>query len=215
MTKLKILTNLTDFEADLNKIGWLGEKVAVLKKEFSNANNEGQAPTFKSLIFEFLILQFWNFLELRKFIKRDLSQLSDPKLQKVDEYLKPFWEHIEKYESALIELRNNYITHFQEGRKFKKMIENILIDTGFPTTVGDIEFMAGCIIIYKKYMITIFKNEYARAKKKYQAKRGIYPQQGVIKSESVNKLLKVKILEVNKELAKDGITYPEFTSNKS
>ena len=140
---------------------------------------------FRAVIRENIVIQFYNFIQIRN----DL--IEDPKIKIVDELIKLCWEPITKFQEPITQLRHNYLAHIQEdNRRFKKPINEIIDEYQFPTKFGEILFMTGCILIYCDVIRINFEKEWICAVKKHDVMNPAPLPYGIVKIANVSTKLK-------------------------
>ena len=204
------MISLTRFESNLMRLGWIGDRLAIIYEQFPNIKQPIQNYNFKSTTTEYAIIQLWNFIKIRESLLKDFKDNGQPLL---DKCLMPMWVPILEHKKAIKEIRHKYIAHLQETKKpFNPFIEEIIQTENFPNTVGDLRLMFGCGWGYQVLVKSVFKEEWKKASKKYTALRPIYLPHGVLKPQAVQKFLNKYTNEVIENLKKNGLPIPNAVS---
>jgi len=160
---------LTDFESNLLRLCIVWGRVMTIFKEYPNHMKKEKHELFVRHLFrEVTVEQLHNFIKIRN----DLLQ--NPEFKKLDDIIKVLIEPILEYEKPIKELRNNYVAHIQEeGRKFKVMMNDIIVKYSFPTSFSFYRYMTGLVFYYCGIVDRNFSKEWNKAMKKYNAKLGV------------------------------------------
>jgi len=160
---------LPEFEANLVRLMLVSYRFMAIHHEFPNQMKTGTDALFvRSLFREVAIEQLHNFIKIRS----DLIQ--NPKFKKLDDIIKEVVEPILQHKEPIAKLRNNYVAHIQEdGRNFKVMMDDIVLEYDLPTNWAYWSYLCGLAFIYYGMIENNFRNECNRAEKLYNAKSGI------------------------------------------
>jgi len=161
--------NLTNFESDLLRLCIVWARVMTIYKEYPNHMKTGMHEVMVRHLFREVTVE-----QLHNFIKIRTDLLQNPEFKKLDDIIKDLLEPILAYEKPIKELRHNYVAHIQEkGRKFKVMMNDIILTYNFPTTFSFYRYMAGLVFFYCGIVERNFSKEWNKAMKKYNAKLGV------------------------------------------
>ena len=135
---------LTDFESNLLRLCVVWGRVMTIFKEYPNHMKTGMHELLVRHLFrEVTVEQLHNFIKIRK----DLLQNAE--FKKLDDIIKVLIKPILEHEKPIKELRHNYVAHIQEdGRKFKVMMNDIILKYNLPTTFSFYRFMTGLVFYY-------------------------------------------------------------------
>ena len=197
---------LTEFEANLLRLLYVYYRFWGIYKEFPNHMKKGMNHLLvKQILRETAIVQLGNFLRIRN----DL--LKNSEFRKLDVFLKPLVEEIEKCRKPMKLIRDNYIAHVQDksNRRKKKpfeiMLQEICEQYQLPTTWAYWEFLCGCAWFYCGFVDVNFKKELDKAEKKHQALQGLpLTISSGYKMRDVRSKLKPLLKKVNDDLKKNG-----------
>jgi len=196
------MLTMTTFEANLMRLGWVGDRMAIMYKEYPNIDSDTIEYNYKSLATEYIISQLWNFIKIRESLLNDLKSLNK---EKIDQCLTDLWSPIFDNKIAIKKIRHNYVSHLQEVEKpFNPFIETIITDTEFPNNAGDILLFTWCVWSYKEFIKKIFKNEWSRAEKKFKVLKPITTQHGKLKQQDIPPIVNQRKQQVLRNLKKNG-----------
>ncbi|MCH7560766.1 MAG: hypothetical protein IIC67_05265 [Thaumarchaeota archaeon] len=159
---------LTDFESNIMRLLIVALRFQGIHHEFPNQMKPTKdALLVRGILREYAVIQLHNFMIIRK----DL--LKNPKFQKFDDAIKPLIQPILDHEIGIKQMRHNYIAHIQEkGRKFKVMMNDIVLKYNLPTDWATWNYFSGLAWFYFGLVDNNFKKEADKAEKKYNAKVG-------------------------------------------
>lgn len=120
---------------------------------------------------EYLILQLYSFIQIRKKLVHELIKIGNRQL---DKSLSPFWKKVLEHENAISELRNSYFAHIQEKTGIIIHIQEIVDKHQFPSGIGDLLLYASCVIHYVHYLYKNLPDETISSNKKYEAIAPVY-----------------------------------------
>lgn len=163
-------SKLTDFEADLLRLCIVWGRVMTIFQEYPNHMKKGDHELYVRHLFrEITVEQLHNFIKIRK----DL--VKNPKFKKLDDIIKVLIEPILEFEIPIAKMRNQYVAHIQEegGKKFKVMMNDIILKYKLPTTFSFYCYMSGLAYFYCGVVERNFTKEWDKAFKKYNAKLGV------------------------------------------
>ena len=160
---------LPEFEANLVRLMLVSYRLMAIHHEFPNQMKTGSDALFvRSLFREVAIEQLHNFIRIRSDLIQNL------KFKKLDDIIKEVVEPILQREEPIAELRHNYVAHIQEdGRNFKVMMNDIVLEYDLPTNWAYWSYLCGLAFIYYGMVENNFSNECNRAEKLYYAKSGV------------------------------------------
>ena len=113
----------------------------------------------KSVVRECAIIQLANFIDIRNSLIVDFKQSGKPEF---DQCLKPLFEPVLTYETAIKEMRNKFFAHVDSPAEFT--IESILAKYNYPTGFDDTLFLVGCAFSYCIEVNENFYSEFQRAR---------------------------------------------------
>lgn len=159
---------LPEFEANLVRLMLVSYRLMAIHHEFPNQMKTGNDALFvRSLFREVAIEQLHNFIRIRSDLIQNL------KFKKLDDIIKEVVEPILQREEPIAEIRHNYVAHIQEdGRNFKVMMNDIVLEYDLPTNWAYWSYLCGLAFIYYGMVENNFSDECNRAEKLYHAKSG-------------------------------------------
>lgn len=160
---------LPEFEANLVRLMLVSYRLMAIHHEFPNQMKTGNDALFvRSLFREVAIEQLHNFIRIRSDLIQNL------KFKKLDDIIKEVVEPILQREEPIAEIRHNYVAHIQEdGRNFKVMMNDIVLEYDLPTNWAYWSYLCGLAFIYYGMVENNFSDECNRAEKLYHAKSGV------------------------------------------
>ncbi|AFS82567.1 hypothetical protein [Candidatus Nitrosopumilus sediminis] len=194
---------LTDFESDLLRLSIVHNRFESIYLEYPNHMVEGRKALFlKHLFREIVVEQLHNFIKIRNDLRKN------SKFEKLDEIIKIMVEPILEHKKPIKELRNNYVSHIQEGgRKFKETTNEIVLKYNFPTSFSFYQYLAGLVSYYSLIVKNNFKEEYKKSAKKYEAIRGEQIQiNSGFKMKDVDDKIQKILFELKNSLEKHGFS---------
>jgi len=187
------------FENDLMRLLWVEKRLDSIYFGFPKIPKDKDSDLFKRVIRETIIVQLANFIKIRKHL------IKESKIKPVDECLKSLWKPIMDLEKPIFELRNNYIAHVQDVNKpFDKMPQDIINKYKVPTSYGDWLFLTGCVCSYCDMIYANFKEDWKKAKMKYESKTPFPEKYGLISENKYHHFLKMAFYQAQKELGQKG-----------
>ena len=162
--------NLTDFESDLLRLCIVWGRVMTIFKEYQHHVKTGMDELMVRHLFrEVTVEQLHNFIRIRN----DLLENSE--FKKLDDIIKVLIEPILEHEAPIAIMRNQYVAHIQEegGKKFKIMMNDIIVKYNLPTSFSFYRYMAGLVFYYCGIVERNFTKEWDKGMKKYNAKLGV------------------------------------------
>ena len=134
------IPQLTSFEGNLIRLRTLMNKMELMFKHFTSIEDVGNEFNFKSLLREYIIIQLFAFMAVKRSLDRDLHEMGKDAL---NDCLRPLWQPIMDYERPIREMRNGYLAHIQDITPvFERHIEIITFESGFPSSWADSLFFA-------------------------------------------------------------------------
>ena len=160
---------LEKFEAGLIRFVFVGYRFTTIYSEFPKHDKTDPHSTFvKNLFREFAIEQLHNLLKIRN------DMLEIPKFKKLDDIISPIIKPIMDCTKPIKLIRNNYISHVQDGdRKFNLGLQEIHEKHALPTAFGFYQFLCGLAMAYTNLIEINFWKESNRSNKKYGALMGM------------------------------------------
>jgi len=162
------MSSFTDFESNIMRLLIVALRFQAIHHEFPNQmKNTKDALLVRGVLREYAVIQLHNFLIIRK----DLLQ--DTNFRKLDNVIKPLIQPILNNITGIKQMRHNYIAHIQEkGRKFKTMMNDIVIKYNLPTDWASWNYFSALAWFYYGLVDHNFKKETDKANRKYYAKLG-------------------------------------------
>lgn len=151
----------------------------------------------RALLFENMILQANNFNKVRK------EMCGDIRFGKIDCTARPLVRMAVCHERSIRRVRNEYVAHVQEGKRFEKTLEDILDEQKTPSRFADWIMLMLNIRKYGFVMAANFEEEFEAAGIKYDAQSSESTRSGISINDVEGESRRI-FAAVQKELIRKG-----------